>query len=152
MQIEQISDILDWIVNYHQQIAKCYEHCSDQSESPRVKMLLDYIADHEKQLTLTIARYEEETELKDLNTWCIEYVDKAPALEHMLCESNLNEMDTNQIMVRTASIHNQLLDLYQHLVSRAGNARIRELFNDLILLEEHEIMRMVKSSEGLSDI
>ena len=33
MQIEQIKDILDWIVDYHQQMTECYEHCSEQTES-----------------------------------------------------------------------------------------------------------------------
>lgn len=152
MQIEQIRDILNWIVDYHQQLAECYEHCADQSESPRIKMLLEYLSEHEKQLTHTIARYEEKADARDLNTWCLEYMDKVPAAAHTLCEANLNVLDTNQIMARTVSIHNQLLDLYRYLVSRAVNKRTEELFDNLISLEEHETMRMVRASESLDDL
>ena len=48
MQIEQIKDILDWIVDFHQQMTQCYEHCAEQAESLRLKMLLEYLSEHEK--------------------------------------------------------------------------------------------------------
>ena len=115
MQIEQIKDILDWIVDYHQQMTECYEHCSEQTESPRLKMLLEYLSEHENQLTQTISRYEEESDPRDLNTWCLEYMDKVPVLTHTLCEANLKELTADQIIARTANTHNQLMELYQYL-------------------------------------
>ena len=65
MQIEQIKDILDWIVDFHQQMTQCYEHCAEQAESLRLKMLLEYLSEHESQLTQTISRYEEEADPRD---------------------------------------------------------------------------------------
>jgi rubrerythrin len=152
MQIEQIRDILDWTVAYHQQMAQCYEHCAGQSESTRIKLLLEYLSTHEKLLTDTISRYESEADPKDLNTWCIEYIDKTPVLAHNLCEAKLNEMDTGEIVNLTANIHNQLIELYQYMVSRAANKRTEELFENLISLEENETMRMVRASESLDDL
>tara|TARA_R110002050_G_scaffold112562_3_gene226860 strand:+ start:167 stop:625 length:459 start_codon:yes stop_codon:yes gene_type:complete len=152
MQIEQIKDILDWIVDFHQQMTQCYEHCAEQAESLRLKMLLEYLSEHEKQLTQTISRYEEEADPRDLNTWCLEYMDKAPVLTHTLCEANLKELDTDQIITRTVNTHNQLIELYQYLAGRAVNERSKELFDNLISLEKHETMLMVRGSASFGDL
>lgn len=152
MQIEQIKDILDWTVSYHEQLGQCYEHCANQSESTRIKMLLEYLSSHEQQLADAISQYEAMAEPRDLDTWCIEYIDKNPVLAHTLCEANLNDLDTNQIISNTINIHDQLVKLYQYLAARAVTERPKELFESLIMLEKNEAMRMVRNAESLEDI
>lgn len=152
MQIEQIKDILDWTVSYHQQMGQCYEQCVNQSESTRIKMLLDYLASHEQQLANAISKYEAIADPRDLGTWCVEYVNKNPMLAHTLCEANLNELDIHQIVAKTIDMHDQLIDLYVHLAARAPTERTKELFDNLVLLEQKETMRMVRDSESLEDL
>ena len=65
----QTRDVLDYVRAFHKRLSAFYHELSDAAENPRVRMLLDYISQHEKHLQEGLAAYEESAPRSVLDTW-----------------------------------------------------------------------------------
>lgn len=152
MQVETLKDVLHWTTEFHQHLSKCLAHCATQNDSERAKMLLDYLADHEKKLTHVVSRFEETGDSNALNTWCYEYVNKHPIVQHEYCNAPFSDLDAAQIMSVIVNQHQQVIELYRYLAERAGIPSAKELLEDLWSMEEHEMMRAVQAANRFEDM
>ncbi|MBY4678565.1 ATPase [Marinobacterium arenosum] len=152
MQVEQIKDILDWLSKYHHQMSLCYDRSANRSESSRIKMLLSYLAEHEQSLADAVAKYEKIADSQVLNTWCYEYMDHKPDLAEALCSTDLDQLSLEQIVSRCVAAHDELIVLYRYLLGRSDTDRLKELFENLIQLEQNESMRMVRDTSSYADL
>ena len=152
MQIETLKDVLHWTTEFHQHLSQCLAHCADSNESARAKLLLDYLATHETRLAQTLRRFEQTASTNALNTWCYEYLDKQPIIQHSRCDNQFAKMNTHEIISLISEEHEQLIGLYRYLLSRADTESAQELLGNLTSLEEHEAMRMMQSANRLEDV
>tara|TARA_R110002095_G_scaffold182796_3_gene159995 strand:- start:282 stop:740 length:459 start_codon:yes stop_codon:yes gene_type:complete len=152
MNVKNLKDVINWTRESHLYLASCMQHCVDQNENARAKLLLDYLADHEQKLVKVLDGFQETASTNALNTWCIEYLDKHLTERHGKCEKVFAQMNTEEIIAETLSQHEQVIDLYRYLHSRADIPEAIELLSQLLELEEHEAMRMSHSANRLQDM
>lgn len=152
MQIETLKDILHWTKEFHQHLSQCLSHCADKNTDERAKMILVYLADHEASLMKVINSFETSGDEHALNTWCYEYVNKQPIVQNVYCDSPFAELDAVQIMEVIVDQHQQVIQLYRYLASQAVTPSAQEMLESLKSLEEHEMMRMVQSTNRFSDM
>ncbi len=152
MQIETLKDVLHWTREFHQHLSQCLSHCADKNTSERARMILGYLSDHEKALTKVVSGFETSGDEHALNTWCYEYVAKHPIVRHAHCDAPFAELDATQIMEVIVDQHQQVIELYRYLASRADIPSAKELMESLRSLEEHEMMRMAQSANRFEDI
>ncbi|MCX4186932.1 ATPase [Methylophaga sp. OBS4] len=152
MQVESIKDILEWTVHFHHELAACLKDCTDKNENARAKLLLGYLATHEKTLENMVAEFERTANLNALNTWCYEYLDKHPVIKHKHSDVPFSKLDTKQIMETVTQLHEQVIDLYQDLYDRAPVESEKELLKQLLDVEDHEAMRISQSANRLEDL
>lgn len=118
----------------------------------RARMILAYLSDHEKALTKVVSGFETSGDEHALNTWCYEYVAKHPIVRHAHCDAPFAELDATQIMEVIVDQHQQVIELYRYLASRADIPSAKELMESLRSLEEHEMMRMTQSANRFEDL
>tara|TARA_R110001599_G_scaffold200428_1_gene397138 strand:+ start:1291 stop:1749 length:459 start_codon:yes stop_codon:yes gene_type:complete len=152
MEIETLKDILNWTQKFHQHLNHCLTHCADENMNERSQMLLTYLADHEKTLSKVIEGFLVSGQEHALNTWSYEYVNKQPIVQHVHCDAPFAALDSRQIIDVIVDQHQQVIDLYRYLSTRADIPSAKELLESLKSLEEHEIMRMVHSANRLEDM
>lgn len=152
MRIETIKDVLHWTKEFHQHLGECLKSCADKNTDDRAKMLLAYLSDHEESLTKVIHGFETSSNKRALNTWCYEYVNRHPIVQHVHCESPFADLDASQIMEVIVDQHQQVIELYNYLYSRAEAPSAKELLDNLRSYEKHEAMRMSHSANRLNDI
>lgn len=152
MQIENLKDVLHWTFQFHQHLAECLIDCVDKNENQRAKILLSYLAEHEEKLAEVIDKFEQTEGSQALNTWCYEYLDKNPIVQHKHCDAPFAELDTLQIMAVIIDQHQQVIELYRYLYSRAVIPAAQELLGNLKSFEEHEVMLMSQAANRLEDI
>ncbi|WP_223668796.1 ATPase [Kangiella shandongensis] len=152
MQAETIKDVLHWTQQAHKQLTDCLHHCSDKSESIRSKMLLDYLAEHEQRLEHTIQKIEEEGNITALNTWVLEYVNRAPIKLHDVCDEPFINMSVGDILHLVTGVNNQIIELYRYLLNQAQIPETQELMEQLVELEQNEAMRMSRDAQRFSDM
>ena len=152
MEIETLKDVLNWTQKFHQHLSHCLAHCSDENTNERAKMLLKYLSDHEKALSEVIEAFLKSDYEHALNTWSYEYVKKQPIVQHVHCDAPFAALDSVQIMDVIIDQHQQVIELYSFLASRADIPSAKEILESLKSLEEHEIMRAVHSANRLEDM
>lgn len=152
MQIETLGDVVNWTRQLHQWLSTCLEHCSDNSEKTRVTLLLNYLADHERELVKILDRVEEDSDIKALNTWCYEYFQKNPVATHQHCDKPFADMAPEDIIREVIDLHNQVIDVYRQLNDQFDAPSATQLIQELLQLEQHEAMRIVQGSNRLADI
>lgn len=152
MKTETVKDILQWTAAYHRAIAESLEQCGEESAEPRMRMLLDYLEQHEKQLAQVIDRFESSSALDELNTWCFEYMQENPIELRLDALHRAYKNDPEGLFMDVMGQHRQLIDMYRYLDGRFGHSPAHELLLELLELEEHEAMRMSQSANRLHDL
>lgn len=152
MTIETIKDILDWTRDLHRELADVYRANSDASKDERTKMLLRYVADHEMRLADAVAHHEKDPSVQLIDTWVQDYVQKNPFMQGMMGAFKLAGMNYDQILTPTVQAHQHLIGLYEELAENAKTDRLKELFENMQSLEQHELMRMVHTTERFNDL
>lgn len=152
MQIETLKDVLHWTREFHQHLSQCLSHCAGKNTDERARMILAYLSDHEKALSQVISGFEASGDEQVLNTWCYEYVNKHPIVRHVHCDAAFADLDATQIMAVIVDQHQQVIELYRYLASRADIPSASELLEALRSLEEHEMMRMAQSANRFGDL
>lgn len=152
MKIETLKDILHWTREFHQQLGNCLAHSTDSNDGYRERLLLDYLTEHEEKLAHVVETFEHSDNTNALNTWCYEFLNKAPIVQHQHSDAPFAELNTQQIMAVIVDQHQQVIELYRHLCARAEVPSAVELLENLKSLEEHEAMKIVHSANRLEDI
>ena len=135
MQVETLSDVLDWTKAIHTNLADCFTHCGEDSERERLKLLLDYLAHHERELGRVLDLTKQDATPAALNTWCYDYFDKYPVKPHEECHAEFHDMETRQVVATLLAAHEKIIGLYRYLHSRAEVTSSRELLEQLMELE-----------------
>jgi len=114
-------------------------------------MLLEYLADYEHALADASTRYKENAQLSLLNTW----FNQMPEINY---KEKLNEIlksfsgsDTSEEVTIAIQCHDVLIDLYKNLQLANDTPSSKDLFQELINMEEHEKLRMVRDAGLLED-
>ena len=152
MTLETIKDILDWTRQLHEELARLYRDSSGESDDEKTRMLMTYVADHLERLAEAIAHYEKDSTVTMMDSWIQDYVEKNPFMQGWRNAMNLAGMNFDQVLDNTVKTHQQLIGLYEDLAEASKTERMKELFENLQNLEQHELMRMVHTTERFSDI
>lgn len=152
MTVETIKDILELTRRLHANLALTLQHAARDAPQEKLHMLLDYLSQHEQELSRVIALSEEDAEKAVLQTWCAEYFDKSPFKLETLDNLDFANMSTDDVLRSLLAVHDRIIDLYRYLSMRAEVSSTEELLNGLLALEQHEIMRMIRDAEKLEDL
>lgn len=152
MEVKTIRDLLTWTQQYHQQLESCYEHCANEADEERIKLLLGYFKSHQTKLALALERASERQLEKVLNSWYAEYsVRQKPFKEHV-CKHDLAGLNADEITTKVVAAHKSIIDLYKELASQAHTTEAHDLFQSLLDLEEHTLMQEMVSAQRFSDL
>ena len=150
MRFEQTRDILNHARDFHRQVSEFYKRLSDKAEKQRVKMLLDYMSRHESNLERSMAKYQEATSKEVLDTW-FQYTHDEDTLA--LCRDTEFKPDmTVEEVVRVAlRLDDCLIKLYREMAARTDCNEAREIFKNLLALEESEKSKLARNAQLLMD-
>lgn len=152
MTVETIQDVLKLTRQLHANLADTLERASRHAHQERLVMLLDYLSRHERELSRVVALSEQDAQAAALHTWCADYVDKHRFTPKTLDSLDYAAMSTADVMAAVLAIHDQVIELYHYLSTRAEVSSAQELLHSLLELERHETMRMTRDAEELEDL
>lgn len=153
MAFETTKDVLDHVRQFHQQLSEFYNRLSQKAEKERVKMLLDYLSRHEKHLENSMADYEAEVSANILKTW-FQY----PPPKDMLttCQSlSIDDYDVltvDSVVILALDLDNCLISLYREMIKNSESTEVREVFENLLAMEQKEELELVRNSLELKDL
>ena len=152
MRYKTVKDILDWTAELHRQLGELAEKAADDPDRDRLKLVIDYLADHEARLKQAIKDFEKDTPEGVLSTW----FDRAPDFQLPDLEAEAETLahagSIEQAVSRVVEFHDQIVSIYNNLAEQTNNEKIRDLFESLASLEEHDKLRLVRNAHHLRDM
>jgi len=141
MPFAQIVDILNNAVEFHKLLEDFYLKVENASEKGNVKILTDYMANHEKVLSEKLSQITKEEQQQIKETW-IKYV---PEYATCHCFDNL-EIDENtttaDVIDAGLTLNQCLINLYEKIAEIAPTPEIKTLFSNLAVSEIAEKKRL----------
>ena len=69
MKFEQVKDIIERAISFHRMIGSYYQQCLEKSINQRLRIMLNYLIEHENQLFEGLQDYSQKAPKNVLDTW-----------------------------------------------------------------------------------
>lgn len=148
---KQTSEIIDYGRLFHERMKDFYIQLHEKAEKQRVKMLLEYLSQHENHREETLAKYKKEASNKVMDTWFQYIHENIPSdfFENIKVESN---MSVDDVVNSALQLNNCLIELYKGLIEETKVEEIRDLFKSLVKRLEQEERDLVRDASRLNEI
>lgn len=152
MRFEQTRTILQQLApEYHRRVSGYYQSLAEGEVSPRVRLMLDYLIDHEQHRALALGEFCHDAPHKVLDHWLkgVE-VNFPEAREDVLAVVAATDLD---LLIKAAVDYKRILiDYFTHAFEHCSDKQASQLFQALRNQEEKAMKRMVRHAQGLADL
>lgn len=134
MQATKIDDVLLASKNYHHLLSERLVLNSINCNDDRKCMLLDYLAQKESEISSILERIRSATMGKTGNTWLYLYTDRHWIIQSDPSSISFHKMPVEEAQESISTIHDEMVDLFQHIHERAESNLVKENMEDLVKL------------------
>ncbi len=152
MRYEQTRNILQRLAPaYHRKVSDYFQEMADGEVSPRVRLMLDYLIDHELHRALALGEFCKDASPHVLEQWFKGLEINFPeARQEILGDDSRTDLD--QLVKAAVSYKNTLISYFNHLIEHGTEKESTNLILTLKNQEEKAMKRMIRHSQGLADL
>ena len=144
MPFNQTKDVLNQARKFHQKLSEFYDGLKDSAGKERTRALLGYMSRHEQYLYECLAAFQKDVSRNVLDSY-YQYGSDAACLKH-ITEFNIKpDMDIDDVVTAAMHFDACLIKFYSEMVNRAPTSAVREIFENLLVMEEHEQLELSKT-------
>ncbi len=147
----QAKEIVEYVRKFHRFTSDYFKQLSDSTESPRMKLLLDYMAHHEEHLEQVLKDQEANTKLQAMQAW-FQFSKECSTFKPVKEISYTDELTPDKIFEIASQIDQCLYASYNTVISRSSNPEVRELFQNLLDMEKQQKIVRARTALGLLDM
>jgi hypothetical protein len=151
MTVEQTRNIIDHTRIFHRRVSQYYHHLADSTQRGRVKLLLDYMSEHEKRLADCLSAYEDSAPEKILNTW-FQTASTTDASDLIADVELVPGMSVDEIVDLGIRLAECVLEVYKDLARQSEPESVRQVFTSLLNLEQKALQQFVRDAGRLADL
>ncbi|PKG76510.1 hypothetical protein CXF83_19795 [Shewanella sp. Choline-02u-19] len=151
MRIQQLSELLNYVATCRLEMAQLYSRLHSQADSSRVKLMLEYFQQHERQTADKLENYIDAAPKKILDTWYkdIVFEDFSALCLKQTLPANMSEEDILELHLE---LDNKLIGLIEKTSLSSASAETKGALEDLVRVEKIQQQRLVHSSIRMDDI
>lgn len=147
---QQVRDILNEVAGFHHRLAALYRDTADHSSRERMRMLLYYLSRHEAHLEEALSGVEAAGRQAVLNHWV-----PLKTVEHLLADLQRlqlpPDLSPEELVERALFFDNLVVSFYRLLADQIPDEAVRQLFLNLLRLEQREEQALARDTLELSD-
>jgi len=148
MAYKRTKDLLDRARLFHERLGELYKRLETVSKKEQVKMLLDYMSRHEKHLTESLSKYEEEASRRVMDYW-YKYTPNNKSCEHLENIELRPDMTIDDVISLAMRMDECLVELYRSVAENAESEEVKEIFNSLLEMEKQEEVELLRNALDL---
>jgi rubrerythrin len=150
MSFKTVRDVLQLSQDIHKNAAILYEQLREQTQRERIDMLLKFLSRHEEELAQTLEKVQSDVSERILDEWHqTELTSIASVLDG--CKQCHPDISLQELVELALKVDDSLISLYRHMASEASTDEGRQLFNNLVVLEENEKMKTARAALSTND-
>ena len=148
---QQGIEFIDYVRSFHHSLSEFYSNLKNDTQKEKVKMILDYLSEHECKMESTLFEFRESVSKKVSKTWFsfIESNQSWKCLENIQFKG---EMSIDEIVEKAVELDECLISLYKHLSDYSSVAEVKSFFESMSDMESHEMRKIIRSIQRLEDI
>ena len=152
MRFEQVRSLLQHRVpDYHRKVSNYYQEMADGDVSPRVRLMLDYLIDHELHRALALGEFCKEASHHVLDHW-FKGVEIAFPVAKKDTLGDAARTDLDQLVKSAVIYKTSLINYFAHCLEHSTDNELTNLIETLRKQEEKAMKRMIRHSQGLADL
>ncbi len=151
MAFDQTKDVLDHAREFHQKLGVFYEDLKESASKERTRALLDYMSRHEKYLDDCLSQYEEQVSDNVLDTY-FKYGSESTEMTAISDFEIKPKMDVEDVVAAAMHFDACLIEFYREMAQRALSEKVREVFENLLVMEQHEQIELSKQMLGIGSL
>jgi len=151
MAFDQTKDVLEHAREFHRKLGVFYEKLKDSGDEERTRALLDHMSRHEKHLDGCLAQYEEQVSDNVLDTY-FKYGSENTKITSVDDFEIKPEMNIDDVMAAAMHFDACLIEFYREMARRALSEKVREVFENLLEMEQHEQLELSKQALGIGSL
>ncbi|QYJ86751.1 hypothetical protein K0I73_03100 [Shewanella mesophila] len=151
MRFQQLNEQLAYVSKCRLEMAKLYRRLHGGVDSSRVKLMLEYLQQHQKEVSEKIDNYIEEAPTRLLELWYndIVFEDFVKRCQDLVVKANMDEDDLLELHL---DLDNRLIGLLQKTAESSVPGDVKNALNDLVRVEKIQQQRLVHNSIRMEDI
>lgn len=151
MSFDQTKDVLEHAREFHQKLGVFYEELKHSTSKERTRALLDYMSRHERYLADSLAQYEEQVSANVLDAY-FQYSGENSDIP-VIAKFKINpDMGLEDVIAAAMHFDAHLITFYRTMARRALSETVREVFENLLVMEQHEQIELSKQTIGFSSL
>lgn len=151
MAFDQTKDVLKHAQEFHQKLSVFYDELKEAASKERTRALLNYMSRHEKYLGDSLAQFEEQVSDNVLDTY-FKYGSEATEMTAITEFEIKTDMDVDDVMAAAMHFDGCLIEFYREMAQRSLSNNVREVFENLLVMEQHEQIELSKQMLGFGSL
>ncbi len=151
MPFDQTKDVLNHARKFHRRLSEFYEDLKDSVEKERTRALLDYLSRHETYLDESLAKFQKAVSDNVLDTY-INYKPDSANVSAIADFEISDDMSVDDVVAAAMHFDACLIKFYRGMASKANSVKVREMFENLLVMEQHEQIELSKQTLELANI
>ncbi len=145
MPFDQTKDVLNQARKFHHKLSEFYEELKDSTEKERTRALLDYLSRHEQYLEDCLKEFAREVDKNVLDSY-FQYGSDASKLSGISDFEIKEDMQVEDVVAAAMHFDACLIKFYREIAEKAHTSKVREVFENLLVMEEHEQIELSKTT------
>ena len=129
---------------FHRKLSEFYEELKDSASKERTRALLGYMSRHEQYLDECLAAFQRDVSSNVLDSY-YQYDSDATNLREITEFSIKPDMDVEDVVAAAMHFDSCLIKFYREMAARAPSSTVQEVFENLLVMEEHEQLELSKT-------
>ncbi len=151
MRYKTVRDVVVHSRQLHHQISEFYQNLGERHQQERVKILLEYLKRHEDHLEETLAKFEKDKSQKIWDEW-FQYAPEHDLEKVLDGEEIRMDMDIDDVVTLALKLDDYFIDLYQDMVQNAVSSAVKDVFQNLLEMEQKEKIRLARTALEVNDM
>ncbi|MDF7823122.1 hypothetical protein P4B35_03800 [Pontiellaceae bacterium B12227] len=145
MPFDQTKDVLNQARKFHHRLSEFYEDLKDSTDKERTRALLDYLSRHETYLENCLKEFQQDVDKNVLDSY-FQYGSDASKLSGISEFEIKDEMSVEDVVAAAMHFDACLIKFYREIAQKAHTEKVREVFENLLVMEEHEQIELSKTT------
>ena len=151
MRFKKTRDVLAHVGSFHREISASCERVSSETDVKRLKLLLDYVSEREKQLADAISVFTDKTSDKVLDTW-FQYTSDDTPIQRLLDSEMKPDMTPDDLIRVTMQIADHFSALYRDVAAAADTDEVRSVFQNMLEEEQKGKEKLARNFQMFMDL
>lgn len=144
MPFNQTKEVLNQARKFHQKLSEFYEGLKDSASKERTQALLGYMSRHEQYLDECLAEFQRDVSKNVLDSY-FQYGSDATKLSEITEFKIKEDMDIEDVVAAAMHFDACLIKFYRAMADHSNSSKVREVFENLLVMEEHEQLELSKT-------